>query len=306
MIWFPAFSPRGIVMAQAKLLNQLWVSSGASYTFNVCTTAATDSVKGWHTLVELYDYLLSLADHRVAQWPLMSSPWPTLLITIAYLYLVYAGPRFMSNRKPVELKPLLLLYNASVAGLNLYIGLELFLTSQKLDFSWTCEPVDYTLNPLALRVASALWWYYASKLLEMFDTVFFILRKKEKQLTFLHVYHHSTMFGLWWIGIKYVAGGSSFLGAMFNCYVHVLMYTYYFLAAIGPKMRPYLWWKKYLTIIQMLQFLFALIMGINALRVGCDFPMWMQYSANAYMVSFLLLFGRYFYREYCEKRKKIR
>ena len=35
----------------------------------------------------------------------------------------------MSNRKPVELKPLLLLYNASVAGLNLYIGLELFLTS---------------------------------------------------------------------------------------------------------------------------------------------------------------------------------
>lgn len=108
-----------------------------------------------------------------------------------------------------------------------------------------------------------------------------------------------------WIGVKYVAGGSSFLGAMFNCYVHVLMYTYYFLAAIGPTMRPYLWWKKYLTIIQMLQFLFALIMGINALRVGCDFPMWMQYSANAYMVSFLLLFGRYFYREYCEKRKKI-
>ena len=148
-------------------------------------------------------------------------------------------------------------------------------------------------------------WYYASKALEMFDTVFFILRKKEKQLTFLHVYHHSTMFGLWWIGVKYVAGGSSFLGAMFNCYVHVLMYTYYFLAAIGPSMRPYLWWKKYLTIIQMLQFLFALIMGINALHVGCDFPMWMQYSANAYMVSFLLLFGRYFYREYCEKRKKI-
>ena len=86
------------------------------------------------------------------------------------------------------------------------------------------------------------------------------------------------------------------------------MYTYYFLAALGPSIRPYLWWKKYLTIIQMLQFLFALIMGINALRVGCDFPMWMQYSANAYMVSFLVLFGRYFYREYGAKkvrRKKV-
>ena len=28
-------------------------------------------------------------------------------------------------------------------------------------------------------------------------------------------------------GVKYVAGGSSFLGALFNCLVHVCMYTYY-------------------------------------------------------------------------------
>ena len=72
-------------------------------------------------------------------------------------------------------------------------------------------------------------WYYASKMLEMLDTLFFIVRKKNSQLTFLHVYHHSTMFCLWWIGVKYVPGGSSFLGAMCNCYVHVFMYTYYFL-----------------------------------------------------------------------------
>ena len=143
--------------AQAKLLNQLWVFSGASYTFNVCTTAATDSYKGWQSMIELYDFLLGLADQRVANWPLMSTPWPTVVIILAYLYLVYAGPRFMSCRKPVELRPLLLLYNAAVAGLNLYIGLELTLTSRKLDFNWTCEPVDYSLNPLALRVASALW-----------------------------------------------------------------------------------------------------------------------------------------------------
>lgn len=108
-------------------------------------------------MIELYDFLLGLADQRVANWPLMSTPWPTVVIILAYLYLVYAGPRFMSCRKPVELRPLLLLYNAAVAGLNLYIGLELTLTSRKLDFNWTCEPVDYSLNPLALRVASALW-----------------------------------------------------------------------------------------------------------------------------------------------------
>lgn len=142
----------------------------------------------------------------------------------------------------------------------------------------------------------------------MLDTAFFLLRKKNNQLTFLHVYHHSTMFGLWWIGVKYVAGGSSFLGAMFNCYVHVLMYSYYFLSACGPEAVPrsWLWWKKYLTLIQMAQFVFALIMGLNAIKVGCDFPLWMQYSANAYMVSFLVLFGRYFHREYFWASRKKR
>lgn len=37
--------------------------------------------------------------------------------------------------------------------------------------------------------------------------IFFILRKKNGQLTFLHVYHHATMIFNWWAGVKYVAGG---------------------------------------------------------------------------------------------------
>ena len=49
------------------------------------------------------------------------------------------------------------------------------------------------------------------------DSLFIILHKKEQQqLSFLHIYHHATMFSLWWIGARYVAGGSSFLGEL-NC-----------------------------------------------------------------------------------------
>ena len=33
------------------------------------------------------------------------------------------------------------------------------------------------------------------------------------------------------------------------------MYGYYGLAAFGPHMQKYLWWKKYLTIIQMVNML---------------------------------------------------
>lgn len=38
-----------------------------------------------------------------------------------------------------------------------------------------------------------------------------------------------------------------------NAAIHVLMYLYYGLASCGPKIQKYLWWKKYLTIIQMVR-----------------------------------------------------
>lgn len=44
---------------------------------------------------------------------------------------------------------------------------------------------------------------------------------------------------------------TAFFGATINAGIHVLMYGYYGLAAFGPKIQKYLWWKKYLTIIQM-------------------------------------------------------
>lgn len=50
--------------------------------------------------------------------------------------------------------------------------------------------------------------------------MFFILRKKNNQLTFLHVYHHGTMIFNWWAGVKYVAGGQckcSYLGVKLLC-----------------------------------------------------------------------------------------
>ena len=43
-----------------------------------------------------------------------------------------------------------------------------------------------------------------------------------------------------------------------NAAIHVLMYLYYGLASCGPKIQKYLWWKKYLTIIQMVKSLFIL------------------------------------------------
>ena len=39
---------------------------------------------------------------------------------------------------------------------------------------------------------------------------------------------------------------SAYFGATLNSLIHVLMYSYYGLSSV-PALRPYLWWKKYIT-----------------------------------------------------------
>ena len=37
------------------------------------------------------------------------------------------------------------------------------------------------------------------------------------------------------------------------------MYSYYLLASFGPKIQPYLWWKRYLTQLQLVQFVMMVV-----------------------------------------------
>lgn len=43
-----------------------------------------------------------------------------------------------------------------------------------LDYSYKCQPVDYSHNPSALRMANLCWWYFISKFTEFADTVRFV------------------------------------------------------------------------------------------------------------------------------------
>ena len=76
--------------------------------------------------------------------------------------------------------------------------------------------------------------------MELMDSVFFLMKGKMGQLSFLHIYHHSSMFCLWWIGVKFVPGGSAIFGAFVNSMVHVIMYTYYLWVSAAPERDFYL------------------------------------------------------------------
>lgn len=248
--------------------------------------------------VDIYTWIFSYADPRVDSWPLMGSPFPTVAIFATYLLITKYGPQYMSTREPFRLKYSLVFYNMFITLLNGWMAAELCWCAYQRGYNLVCQLVDVSNNEYELRIANVVWWYYISKCMEFMDTFFFILRKKENQLSFLHIYHHSTMFCVWWAGTRFVPGGSVLSAVMVNCFVHVLMYSYYALAALGPHIQKYLWWKKYLTMIQLVQFAAGVSVGIHLIVSGCQFTRWMQYVFVCYALSFLMLFGDFYKNAY--------
>ncbi|XP_073828475.1 very long chain fatty acid elongase 4-like [Musca autumnalis] len=251
--------------------------------------------------IQRYEYL---ADPRTKDWLLVPSLTPVLMWIAAYLVMSLYLSKIFKRFKPLKLQGLLIVYNFSLALLNLHIFKELLLSATKLKYNYLCQPYKVIYSEYEMRIASAVWWFYFSKLLEFSDTAFFILRHKWRQLTPLHIYHHSTMLPLWWIAAKYVPTGSAFFPPLVNSFIHVIMYTYYALSACGPAIQKYLWWKKYLTALQLIQFTIGLFWSINSLLSKCEYPSWLQYLSIAYMISFLILFGRFYQKEYTRSNHK--
>lgn len=91
-----------------------------------------------------------------------------------------------------------------------------------------------------------------TKIIDLVETVIFVLRKRNRQISFLHLYHHiSTVMLAWVFSRKYIDERTVFLPLM-NCGVHVVMYTYYFISTFGPNIRNVISRYKFIiTIIQM-------------------------------------------------------
>ncbi|XDV27345.1 hypothetical protein PO909_030889, partial [Leuciscus waleckii] len=259
----------------------------------------------WQRLQILYQWVLENGDKRTDGWLLVYSPLPVCGIFLCYLVIIRLGPKLMTYRDPVNIKAILIIYNFSMVCLSAYMFYEFTASSWLANYSLLCQPVDYSEKPLAMRMARVCWWFYFSKVIELTDTMFFILRKKNNQLTFLHVYHHGTMIFNWWAGVKYVAGGQSFLIGLINSFVHVVMYMYYGLAALGPQMQKYLWWKRYLTSLQLLQFFIVTIHTAFNLYADCDFPDSMNMVVFGYALSLIALFSNFYYQSYLSKKTKM-
>lgn len=255
---------------------------------------------------------------------MMSSPLPTLAICVSYAYVVKRlGPRLMENRKPFSLRRTLIAYNLFQTVFSAWIFYEYLQSGWWGSYSFRCQPVDYTDSPMAMRMARTCWWYYFSKFTEFFDTFFFVLRKKNDHVSTLHVIHHGCMPFSVWMGMKFAPGeyprremaarvtnpttfpgGHSTFFALLNTFVHVVMYFYYMVSAMGPRYHKYIWWKKYLTTLQIVQFIMIMTHQFQLLFTECNYPKSFMVWIGLHGVLFLFLFSDFYRASYRNGTRK--
>ena len=100
-------------------------------------------------------------------------------------------------------------------------------------------------------MVNVVYWTYILKIIDLVETVVFVLRKKHNQVSLLHVYHHISTVLVIYVCLKYFAGGMLSMQVVINSSVHVMMYTYYLLASLGPSWQSFLSSvKPYITQVQ--------------------------------------------------------
>jgi len=107
-----------------------------------------------------------------------------------------------------------------------------------------------------LQQLEIIWWTLLLKVIDLSETIVFVLRKKDRQISFLHTYHHISTVIYAWLTLRYFIHSFDMTIIMLNSSVHIIMYSYYFLSTFGSNVqRRLLSFKKWITMIQMVSLL---------------------------------------------------
>ncbi|XP_024876854.1 elongation of very long chain fatty acids protein 7-like, partial [Temnothorax curvispinosus] len=128
------------------------------------------------------EVLKNVRDPMVDTWLLMESPGPMLCIVGAYLiFVLKAGPKMMEKRPAFQLNTVMILYNAFQVLFSIWLTSLIWDVDVKnFFFNHGCNiRLSPNLqNTNAQAMSRGAWWYFFSKIIELLDTVFFVLRKK--------------------------------------------------------------------------------------------------------------------------------
>ena len=210
----------------------------------------------------------------------------------------------MAKRPPFQLRRLILCYNIMMVLLNIrYLVFVIDFTEYGVGLFRLRPYRRDDVSAETMRNIELAHGLFMTKFVDLFDTVFFVLRKKQEHVSLLHLYHHSAVPILFYIAFRLLPIFVPLaIFALINCSIHVLMYSYYALASFGPNMQPYLWWKKYITQIQMMQFVIYALYIIYCSIVIDGIPFFLLVFVHVQSPIFLILFGHFYIKAYIKNR----
>jgi len=224
----------------------------------------------------------------------------------AYMILVFGGQHFMQSRPRFELRGLLVFWNFLLALFSI-MGTcrtlpEMVHTLWNYGFYHSVCLRSYA----EANTVSSFWtWAFVlSKVPELGDTVFIILRKQP--LIFLHWYHHASVLIYTWYSYSELIAPARWFVVM-NYIVHSTMYSYYGLKALRYNVPKSI--AMVITALQLTQMIIGCYVNVWAYQVKTSGETCLVSFNNLNMsllmyASYFVLFARFFYKAYFAPKKQ--
>ncbi|XP_026194581.1 elongation of very long chain fatty acids protein 5-like [Cyclospora cayetanensis] len=186
------------------------------------------------------------------------------------------------------------IYNIAQVVLCSFLVFRVIDVYRTENYSFLCN----RFNVPNTRMAEVTWFFYMLKYLDLFDTVFMIVRGNWRQLSFLHVYHHSSVIYISWVNASVGFDGEIYYVVALNALVHVVMYGYYFMASLNIPLARMV--KFFVTQLQMAQFLSMTAHACYHVyfHQSCRYPIRVTIGYFFYVLSLFLLFRNFSKKTY--------
>ncbi|PAV60909.1 hypothetical protein WR25_12094 [Diploscapter pachys] len=236
-----------------------------------------------------------------------SSKWTSdhlpfaMQMSVIYMVVIFSIQRAMRHCPAFSLRLPLAVWNLFLALISILMAYKFI--KEFLTFHFTngmmhgmCYSGDFMKGANGYFV----FVFVVSKLFEMVDTLFIVLRKRP--LIFLHWFHHIVTFVYVVWAYPQNPSGNRY-GFVFNAIAHSVMYSYYFLRTVDFPLPK--WVSKSVTLLQITQFvaslffypLLAVLVYVYELKT-CDFKWNVFWWGVAMNVAYLILFLQYYRNAY--------
>ncbi|XP_076074462.1 very long chain fatty acid elongase 1-like [Mytilus galloprovincialis] len=212
---------------------------------------------------------------------------PSFPLFCIYLVMIMLSPVWQRVTSPMQIRPLMIIHNFACCFISIYCMLGFLYSIMLSESTFQLGPQPYLLPYYKM--------YWITKVIELLDTVFMILRHRRRQISFLHVYHHSSMLLLADSCYRLYPWPAMSVYFAVNSFIHVILYLYYGLTALFPdKSIP---WKKNITQLQILQFLTLFVHA----TFGYLYHNYCVYGL-LYGITMTTLFSNFYYAAYVKSK----